>query len=41
MRICIWGGVIKMAVICQQVVFGFTFGADIIAKTLTFHFVPN
>ena len=35
------GRVIKMAVICQQVVIWLHFCADMIAKTLTFHLIPN
>ena len=35
------GRVIKMAVICQRVVMWLYFCADMIAKTLTFHLIPN
>ena len=35
------GRVIKMAVICQRVVIWLQLGADMIAKTLTFHLIPN
>ena len=35
------GRVIKIAVICQPVVICLQLCADIIAKTLTFHWIPN
>ena len=35
------GRVIKMAVICQRVVIWLQLFADMIAKTLTFHLIPN
>ena len=35
------GRVIKMAVICQQVVIWLDLSAYMIAKTLTFHLIPN
>ena len=35
------GKVIKIAVICQQMVIWLQLCADMIAKTLTFHFIPN
>ena len=35
------GRVIKMAVICQRMVIWLHFCADMIARTLTFHLIPN
>ena len=35
------GRVIKMAVICQRMVIWLQLCADMIAKTLTFHLIPN
>ena len=35
------GRVIKMAVICLRVVIWLQLCADMIAKTLTFHLIPN